>query len=84
MLDKKEEEIINKVMQRENLRTTSNLNIKYLNASYIKQGNFTICILENLGEFVTAGVTKRNPIDINQEEVGKSRALSNAIKNLFK
>jgi len=83
MIEEYEKEIIMKVMDRQKIKMTTQINIDNLNIQYFQQKNFVICEISNNNEVITVGVAKRNPIDKYQFEVGKKLALGNAIKNLF-
>jgi len=83
MIEEYEKEIIIKVMDRQKIKMTNQISIDKLNVQYFQQKNFMICIISHNNDVITAGVTKRNPIDNYQSEVGRKLALSNAIKNLL-
>jgi len=83
MIEEYEKEIITKVMDRQKIKITTQINIDNLNIQYFQQKNFMICIILHNNDVIIAGVTKRNPIDNYQSEVGRKLALSNAIKNLL-
>lgn len=83
MLDEIEIEIFEKIMKRCGMEKTNIIAYKKLNTDYIRQGNFTICIICHDRNIITAGVSKRNPIDTYLDSIGENRAFAQALNNLF-
>lgn len=83
MLDKREQEILKTIMERNEINPTNNISTDRLITNYFQQGNFMICTIILDGSVITAGVAKRNPIDNFRIIIGMNKSFVNALKNLF-
>jgi len=83
MLDKRELEILQKVIERNDINPTNNVDFNRFTTNYFQQGNFMICTVSLDGNVITAGVAKRNPSDKFFAIIGMNQSFTNALKNLF-
>jgi hypothetical protein len=57
---------------------------KNVSYRFVKNGDFTICVLKTKGHpTVAVGASKRNPIDTLRPEVGKALALRRALEAAY-
>lgn len=83
MLSEMETEIFEKIMKRCRMEKTNNIVYKKLHTDYTYQGNFTICVIIHDDDVISAGVSKRNPIDPYFDSIGENRSFAQALNNLF-
>lgn len=83
LLDKKNEAIPEKLVERVKKRHPSNKNFSSLRYRHFTQGNYSLVEIfsPKSGNVLGRGISKRNPIDRNNGEIGELVALTRAIED---